>query len=158
MKKWQFILITAAVAVFSAGIGAYAATSYGTQSDPLITLSYLDGTLKPAMVSSFDSQLQKAMEQLENQFESDLSSATGAFKAVSLAKGQTLKCGEGTEILHRGGAAVSVGTLTDMSTGGALSAGGAMTANHLYICVGAGSGVTAGAACTMMVRGGYSVA
>lgn len=158
MKKWHIVVLIVAVAVLSAGVGAYAASNYGSQSDPLITLSYLNETLKPSMITAFDSQADKAMEKLENQFASDISSATGSFRAVTVSKGQTLTGGEGTEILFRAGTASASGGIVDMSSGTAVKSGAAVTANHLYICPSAGTGVTASADATMMVRGGYTVA
>jgi hypothetical protein len=57
MKKWQVILLLVVVAAVAAGAGAYAATNYGTQSDPLVTVSYLTDTLEPSIKSDFDGRL-----------------------------------------------------------------------------------------------------
>jgi hypothetical protein len=157
MKKWKFIVIVAAVAVLAAGAGAYAATTYGTQSDPLVTVSYLNDTLKPDLTGQFDSQISAAMEQLEGMFEADVAGAAGTFKVVTLASGKTLSAGAGCEILYRSGTAASVGSLVDVSTGASVSAGSALTANHLYLASASGDGVKASASVTLLVRGVYTV-
>ena len=43
--------------VLGIGIGSYAASGYGTSSDPLVTLSYLDETLTPAILEKVDQRL-----------------------------------------------------------------------------------------------------
>ena len=57
MKKWQIAVLVLVVAVAAAGIGAYAASNYGTQSDPLIAQSYLDEVLGPQIERSIDEKL-----------------------------------------------------------------------------------------------------
>ena len=42
-------------------------------------------------------------------------------------------------------------------TDGAVLAGKSLTANHLYLATADGQSVTAGAACTVLVLGGYEV-
>ncbi|MEG1633053.1 MAG: hypothetical protein RR314_03270 [Oscillospiraceae bacterium] len=158
MKKWQFITLLIVVAALSAGVGAYAATNYGTQSDPLVTVSYLTDTLGPSIRSDFDGQLAGAMERLESSFEADIAGATGTFKVVTLASGNTLTGSAGCEILYRSGSAAAVGTLVDVSAGSALNAGSALTANHLYMTSASGDGVKASGAVTLLVRGTYKTA
>lgn len=157
MKKWQVVLLLIVVAAVAAGAGAYAATNYGTQSDPLVTVSYLTDTLEPSMQSTFDGQLAAAMEQLEAAFEADLANATGTFEVVSLTSGQTLSGGAGCEILFRSGSGTAAGSLLDVSSGTSVSSGAALTANHLYMASASGDGVKAGGAVTLLVRGVYSI-
>lgn len=157
MKKWQVFLLVIVVAAVAAGAGAYAATNYGTQSDPLVTVSYLTDTLEPSIQSDFDGQLAAAMEQLEAAFEEDLANATGTFEVVSLTSGQTLSGGAGCEILFRSGSATAVGSLLDVSAGSSVSSGASLSANHLYMASASGNGVTAGGAVTLLVRGVYTI-
>jgi hypothetical protein len=157
MKKWQIAVLVAVVAVAAAGGGAYAATTYGTQTDPLVTVSYLNDTLRPSIQSDFDSQLDAALEQMEVSFESDLAGAAGTFQVVSLASGQTLSGGAGCEILYRSGTAAAVGALLDVSAGAAVTSGSSLTANHLYMTSASGDGVKAGGAVTLLVRGVYTI-
>lgn len=157
MKKWKIILLIALVAVVSAGVGAYAASNYGTQSDPLVTLSYLNDTLAPAMRGEFDAQLYAAVDDLEEKVQTDIANASGSFKVVTLASGKTLSAAAGCEILYRSGTAVSVGALVDVSAGTEVAAGTALTANHLYTASAAGDGVKASASVTLLVRGTYTI-
>ena len=53
MKKLRMTAVFCIVAVLLGSVGAYAATNYGTESDPLITLSYLNEVLKPELQQSF---------------------------------------------------------------------------------------------------------
>lgn len=149
MKKWQIIVLVIAVAVLAAGIGAYAATSYGTQSDPLVAMSYLTDKLQPEMQEQLDEQIDDAVKQLESQYGAESS----AFSVVTLTSGQTLKGGEGCEIVLRSGSCSASDTLVDVTSGTELGSGGSLTANHLYV----GSGVTASGNATLLVRGAYTV-
>ena len=157
MKRWQIVVLVVAIAVTAAGLGAYAATNYGGQNDPLVASSYLSGVLEPSLRADFDSQIAAAMEKLEQTFQEELASATGTFEVVTLKSGQSLSGGSGCEILFRSGTAVSVGSLIDVSTGDAVAAGVTLTANHLYMATDANSGLKASAAVTLLARGTYSV-
>lgn len=157
MKKWKMILLIALVAAVSAGAGAYAAGNYGTQSDPLVTLSYLNDTLAPAMRSEFDAQLYAAVDDLESKVDTDIANASGSFAVVTVSSGKTLSAAAGCEILYRAGSAVSVGTLVDVSAGEEVAAGTALTANHLYTASAAGDGLKASGTVTLLVRGTYSI-
>ena len=129
MKKWQIIVLVLAVAALAAGIGAYAATSAGTQSDPLISMSYLNDVLEPSIRSSYTSRIAAEARELEESLENSLSDAAGAFEAVSLAEGE----------------------LADLTTGESLAAGSALTANHLYL-VAEGCEIIASSASSLMLR------
>lgn len=156
-KKWQFILVIFAAAVIGAGIGAYAATTYGTQSDPLVTVSYLNQTLTPYMSGQFDSQLSQAMDKLENDFTAALAGSAGTFRVVTLTSGQTLNGGAGCEILYRSGSCTAASALVDVSSGSSVSSGASLTANHLYMTGDSGAAVKAGGSVTLLVRGTCTV-
>ena len=151
MKKWQIVILVIAVAVLAAGIGAYAATNYGTQSDPLVAMSYLEDVLGPKMETELDKQINEAANSLKSQS----GAASRAFADEPHPPGQTRTGGEGCEIVLRSGSAAATGTLVDVTSGTELASGGSLTANHLY--VGSGSGVTASGNTTLLVRGSYTV-
>ena len=80
-KKLTIILsVILAVAVI-AGVSAYAASVYGTSSDPLITLSYLNETLTPKLLEQFKAELNSAVDELN---------AGSSFSVVTLSKDQVL--------------------------------------------------------------------
>lgn len=155
-KKVQLLAMFIVVALVFTAVGAYAAGNYGSQSDPLITMSYLSKTLQPTMESDFNNAVTAAMTQLEQQFESEL---TGAFKPVSVENGKTMSCNAGCEVLFRSGSAKAVGSagMLDVTAGKTVSNGGAMTQNHLYMAPENGSGFKTSNAVTVLVRGTYTI-
>lgn len=155
-KKLQFLAAFVVVALVFTAVGAYAASNYGSQSDPLITMSYLTKTLQPTMESNFNNAVTNAMTQLEKQFESELN---GAFKAVTLESGKTMSCNAGCEVLFRSGSAGVTGSsgMLDVTAGSVTNANGSMSQNHLYMAPADGSGFTAKNNVTVMVRGTYTV-
>lgn len=159
MKK-KIITILAAVVILAVGIGvgAYAASNYGTQADPLVTKSYLDQTLTPKLQAEFQTKLDEQVKLMEQQITSSSSGLN--FSVVSLTNGQTLKGGAGCEIVLRAGSAASNGStgLSDITDGKLISSGAALTANHLCVVSTDGEGVKAGSSVTLLVRGAYTVA
>ena len=66
MKKWSIWLTCVLVAVMmSAGLGVIAA-EYGSQSDPLVTLSYIEKVLLPNAQKDVDKTVSNAMEEFED--------------------------------------------------------------------------------------------
>ena len=153
-KKLKTILIAALLVAVGAGAGAYAASVYGTQSDPLVAKSYLDDSLTPKLQSEFQTKIDQQSRILENQIAS--ASTTTNFSAVSLSSGQTLKCSAGCEIVLRSGGAKAAGVLSDVTAGASLAAGDALSENHLCVAAESG-GVTANGSTALLVRGVYTV-
>lgn len=155
-KKVQYLAVLIVVALVFTAVGAYAASNYGSQSDPLITMSYVTKVLQPGMESSFENAVTSAMTQLEQQFESEL---TGAFKPVSVESGKTMTCNAGCEVLFRSGSANVTGTsgLLDVTSGSIVNSGQGMTQNHLYMASASGSGFKTSNTVTVLVRGTYTI-
>ena len=66
MKKWSIWLTCVLVAVMMiAGLGVIAA-EYGSQSDPLVTLSYIEKVLLPNAHNDVDKTVSNAMEEFED--------------------------------------------------------------------------------------------
>jgi hypothetical protein len=179
MKLKKKLLITLGIFVavaFVSGASILAVTSLGTQQDPLVTLSYLTGQFKPQLlsdvnagISAAEASMKPALDAKINSFEADidakLSGASGddsaGFTLVTLKKNQTVTCGVGTELLLRVGTATASGAnpaLVDTTTAANLSAGGALTANHMYMVTIDGNGLKATAATVkVLIRGDYTV-
>ncbi len=159
MRNKKIITVLAAVVILAVGIGvgAYAASTYGTQSDPLVAKSYLDSSFTPKLQSQFDAQVDSQVQIMESQI---ASSATGLnFVVVNLSAGQALKGSIGCEIILRTGSAVGYGTgISDVTDGSMISSGTAIAANHLCVVGDSGDGLKANTAATLLVRGGYAVA
>lgn len=175
-KKKLLIALGVIFAVaFISGASILAATTLGTAADPLVTLSYLTSKLKPqimndvnASINAAEATLSAQLDTQVNDFTADIdarlnnsASQTAGFTLVTLAKDQTVVCGVGTEILLRVGTAAATGSgaaLVDTTSGGALSSGGALTANHMYMVSIQGNGLKATASSVkILIRGTYMV-
>ncbi len=156
-KKLLTVLGAVLILALGVGVGAYAASNFGTQADPLVAKSYLDQTVTPKLQAQFQSQLDAQVQLMESQINS---ATTGLnFTVVSMSGGQTLKASAGCEIILRSGSvsASSASGLSDVTDGKTVSAGSALTANHLCVVSADGDGVKATAAATLLVRGGYTI-
>lgn len=161
MKNKKLITVLAAVLILAigVGVGAYAAGAFGTQSDPLVTKSYLDSVLTPKLQSDYQTKLDSQYNALEQKIAGMSASLEGNFSQVNLASGKTLKGSVGCEIILRSGSAVSAGsgTLSDVTGGSAISAGNAVSANHLLVAGTEGDGVKASGAVILLVKGSYTI-
>ncbi|WP_130868395.1 hypothetical protein [Intestinimonas massiliensis (ex Afouda et al. 2020)] len=181
-KGWPVRLISGGLVTLALIGVAVAAGQQGSQSDPLITLSYLEQQVTPSILSQVDSKVAARQTELEQKLEavtqdyvkeveSKLSSSGGtssgsqsgsaAYEVVTLKAGQTLTGGAACEFLLRSGTATCVSDsspgLVDMTDGSTLANGGALEANHLYLGTIEGRGVKASTAVTIMVRGSYTI-
>ena len=161
MKKKKLLIVMAGVLVLAVGIGigAYAASNYGTQDDPLVAKSYLDEVLTPQLKQEFQSQVDQSVGVMEQEIDAAASISGGNFASVSLGSGQTLLGEAGCEIILRSGSAKSVGsgTMVDATDGVSLAAGTVISQNHLLTCAANGDGVAASSATTLLVLGSYSI-
>lgn len=86
------------------------------------------------------------------------SARQGVWQTVTLSAGQSISAQEGVQVLLRTGTAKAGGALVDLTTGQNLAAGGAISANHLYLLPQDGACLTASGAVTVLVRGSYTIA
>jgi hypothetical protein len=180
MKKSTKVLISIAavlvLAVTVYSVTILAATSSGTQTDPLVTLGYLTDKFKPQLIAEIKEEIAKAGEDVSQKIDEKLANlpaggaspapgASGgdadAFSVVTLAKNQTVKCAVGAELLLRVGTAAAAGAspgLVDSTTGTTLAVGGALETNHMYLVTIENNGFTATAATVkILIRGDYTV-
>ena len=155
------IAVVLLVAGFFAGYAmapASAASNYGSQDDPLVTLSYLTGQLTPSLMSQFNTSLNSAVSQLESEMQSG-GGVTTTYCVVTLSAGQTLTGKAGTEVLLRTGSAAVQGgvALADTTGANTLSSGAALTVNHLCMFTDDGGAIQASSAVTLLARGSYTV-
>jgi len=171
MKKrsWKQIKIAAlTLTVFWLCAGAALAAGGGSQSDPLVTLSYLTQTVQPDILRQVEERANTRQADLMTQFEHRLEQLQGgtggsaAYTLVTLSSGDRLELEVGCELMLRvGSAAVNSATepaLIDMTTGGTLANAGSLVQNHLYMATIPDRTVTASAGTVkLLVRGGYSI-
>lgn len=171
--KWMPCLLAGGLVTLSL-MGVALAAAQGSQSDPLVTLSYLNEKATPSILSQVDSKLTQResalktqLQQVADGYAQEVQGSGGSggnasvYQVVTLKQGQQLVAGTSCEILLRSGTAVCVSDsspgLVDMTAGSTLAPGGALTANHLYLATIEGRGVKASGAVTLMVRGNYSI-
>lgn len=178
MKKRNRWTILACGLALSLLCGGVAVAAGGDQTDPLITLSYLQQTFLPQVTAKVQEDTASAQQELENrlsqqvdqyktQMEENLSTSGGdgesvSFELVTMTKGQVMALDLGAELMLRVGTAkVNSGVnpaLIDISTGGTLNKGSSLTKNHLYMATMVDRTVTATAdTVKLLVRGGYTV-
>lgn len=175
-NKWPVRVASACLVVLTLG-GVALATSQGTQSDPLVSLSYLTDVLTPSVLSDVDatvalreSELVSQLESVKNAYTQEVegilsgsqsSSSAASYQVVSLSAGQKVTGSVGSEFLLRGGTGTCIADSTpgmiNMTTGGTLSNGGSLVENNLYLSTVDGRGVQAVTDVVLLVRGSYTI-
>lgn len=143
-KKWSMRIASFCLAGACLCGGAVLAAG-GDESDPLVTLSYLTQTVTPNILKQVDEQAAKRQSELLAQLNTAIADykmavegggasggASASYSVVTLTSGQTLAMGVGCEVMLRVGTATLAANtdpgLIDVSTGGTLNNGGALTA------------------------------
>lgn len=173
MIRKNKLLMAAAVVlgvVFVAGVTAVAVSNYGTQSNPLVTKSYIDNVVKDDILSSVDDSLEAESSELQEKFSQQVDSATtgsldgtpSSFETITLDNNEVIRCGVGAQIIVRSGSATCYGNgpvLTDATSGSVLNTpGDALTNNHLYVAILDKNGLRARSNGTViMVSGSYTI-
>lgn len=164
-------IAVAALCVCFLFTAAYAANA-GGQADPLVTLSYLNGTYTKQVRDMVDQTITQRKAEMEQSLRNILagsggtvttpSGGNGVFTVVTLSQGQSLVGDVGCEVMLRVGTAVcgsqdSVG-LIDTTSGSVLGNGQALAVNHLYMVTISTRQVTATAPTVkVLARGPYSI-
>ena len=178
MKKSRKWTILASVLALTALCVGAAVAGNGDETDPLVTLSYLEQTVIPDVLAQVETSADVRQTQLEQELEGQIaaykqemealtestgSEGSASYTLVTLSKEQTMYLDVGCELMLRVGTAkVNANTspaLIDISTGGSINNGTSLTKNHLYMATIADRTLTPTAdTVKLLVRGGYSVA
>lgn len=134
-------------------VGSVYAADAGSADDPLVSKSYVDDKIQ---------QVLDKLEALSSQQGGTGTSAGAAFTPVEVKTGGTIIGGEGTEMILRAGNAKVVlngnDTITDATTGQALTEGKELTLNHLTIIPrGDGRGYKVTHNAWFLVKGSYTI-
>ena len=154
MKRKTWINRLASIVLVAATLGgvAVAVGTQGSQSNPLITLDYLNQKAIPEILE----QVEKKIDDRVKKLTEDVKEGPKAtFTVVEVGAGQTVTLSAGTQLLLRSGAMASYDGLIDLTDGVGLA--GIMTVNHLYIAPGEGQTVTASSSTVLMVQGNYTL-
>lgn len=141
--------------VLALAIGGIAFSDPGTETDPLITLSYLNTKLQ---------EVRNYVDTKVAGIPTGGGSNESQLFVVELSKGQKLIAEAGGEIILRGGKATAItspqGGLADVTAGIDIKSGENIPPNHLLIIArsdGRGVLATSDATVYLMVRGNYHV-
>lgn len=150
MKKKSAIYLSLAFLL----AGVLSIFSYGDDSDPIISKSYLDKRLK---------ELHAKIEKIEKKQESAELSKARTFAPVQFKEGEKIVFSEGAEFLLRAGEAniadPTGNGLADLTQGANLKDGADLPLNHTVLCPRAdGRGVAFRTDSWIMVKGAYSKA
>lgn len=141
MKKIITALVVV-ISVFAVTVAvAAAADTPGSESDPVVTKSYVDSQIAQVKSSGGSSD---------------------SYKAVQLTAGQKLIGNEGTEVILRSGEASAIDNgangVSDLTGATDLMTGQAVAQNHLLLIPRSdGRGILASTEVWVMVRGGYTI-
>lgn len=177
-RRWTARLAGLLAGCILLAAGVAAAGTAGSEGDPLVTLSYLNGTFLTQLLGKVDEKLAARDKELSDRLDEQIrqgmevssgnsgagAEASGAdtFTVVTLLDGQLLHGDIGCEVMLRVGAASCAAPsspgLIDETDGTVLDNGGALARNHLYMMTVEGRSVKAGAGTVkLLVRGGYII-
>jgi len=144
-KQWSIWLTCALVAVLMiAGMAAVAA-EYGSQSDPLVTLSYIEQVLLPQSKQQVDQQLEAYL----SSYDGDLAGITDDVKTYIDKKLRSFASGDVDEELVDAIAAAVVEQMGDREL---------VQAQWTTVELESGDVVTCGAGCQIILRSGKATA
>ena len=166
-KVRTFLCAVLAVGVLTA-FAAMAGGGAGSQTDPLVTLSYLTETFTDQIMDKLDGLLAQRNTALTKELADRLAQlpdgtvvSRDAYRVVTLSAGQALSGEAGCEVVLYSGAARCTGEgstgLIDATSGNDLANEAALTANHLYLMPESRTITTVNGA-TLLARGTYTVA
>lgn len=173
MKRRNKIITIAlafTVVLFVAGVSALAVGAFGSRTDPLVTLSYIDETVKPEVMAYADDavdELSDVFDDMIADYTDDLNARldgatvgdkSDVFSVVNLSANDTMTCGVGTELMVRSGQMqTSSGmALSDTSSGSAVNGGSSLSVNHMYVVTSTGV-LTANDNVVILVKGEYTI-
>ena len=130
---------------------AIAAGEQGTETDPLVTLSYLKEVATPEILLKVEERIEARAAELEEKIQSG---GGATFATVEASAGKTLTLSAGSQVILRFGTASANG-LVDLTDG--VTTEGVLTPNHLYLAVGEGQMVLVSTDAVFLVLGGYAV-
>lgn len=152
-NRWTRRLACAFLVMGTIAGVALAVGTQGSQSDPLVTLSYLNEVAVPDILKQVDEKIDARTDELMGQGQG----IGAAFATVEAAAGKSLSLSSGSQFLVRSGTVSSSDALLDLTSGTTWGGVGGLSANHLYMAVGEGQKITVSSAAILMVQGKYTL-
>lgn len=151
MKRKIWITRIACVLLIAGTIAgvAIAVGESGTQSNPLVTLDYLNKAIEELSVT-LDQKIEEKAAEIRGEM-----SASSTFTAVTVEDGKALYLVSGSQMILRAGTASSAGGLLDATEGEIVS--GTLKENRIYIAMSEDHEITVSGAVTVLVLGEYTV-
>lgn len=151
-SKWVTRLVCIILVAGTIGGVAVAVGSQGSQSNPLVTLGYLNEKAIPDIMD----QVEKAIDAKAETLKKEVQNGTKAtFAVLEAGGGKTITLAAGSQILLRSGSAICYDGMIDLTSGETL--GGSMDLNHLYIATGNEQKVVTSLTSVFMVQGSYTI-
>lgn len=171
MKERTFLKSTLGKCTLGAGLilslmGISFATTGGS-ADPLVTLSYLQQTILPALTAegksygiSYSAEMEANLDSAIAEFREELANtstqSTSPFQVVQLNAGEGLTLSQGAQLVLRSGTLSFTGSLQDLTEGTTIDSTSFLTQNHLYLATDGEIPIAAAeASVTLMISGSY---
>lgn len=122
----------------------------GTQSNPLVTLDYLNKAIEELSLA-----VDKKIEEKADEILGRMGDSGAVFAAVTVDSGKDLYLTSGSQMVLRTGSAISIGGILDATEGEITS--GELKENRIYIAMGEDHKITVSGTVTFLVLGGYSI-
>lgn len=156
-SKKLLIFATVLTVFLTLGIWAAVTASPGSESDPLVSLSYVNDTLIPQLKAYVDEKISGIQSG-----STSTSTQSGGYKLVELSQGQTVVAEKSTEMILRQGSGTIIATekggIADVTDGVDLANGTAVPSNHLLIVpFSDGRGISMSTDGILMIKGTYSL-
>lgn len=151
-RKWRTGLACAALVALTITGVALAAGTQGSQSDPLVTLSYINDVLVPELMARADEKIEAKTEALMKEVQTG---SRAVFATVEIPTGKKLNLTAGTQLILRQGAALNTDGIIDLTEG--VSMWNKLQPNHLYIATKDGQQVTVTENTLFLVQGRYTI-
>ena len=101
-KRWTARLTSLALVLVTVVVAAVAAGNQGSQSDPLVTLSYLNEKALPELLAQVDKKVEEGTKELREKMEDK---GQAVFQTLEVDSGKTVTLTAGSQLLLRSGAA-----------------------------------------------------
>lgn len=172
-QRTAYMLIGGISVLLVSGISMASLGDAGTQTDPLVTKSYVEKRLTEiekkvtdAATAQTTQQVNSAKSQLEALIKASASTggSTGAseFSLIQVKTGDVIIMGENAQFVMRAGLATAIGGqgggLSDLTAGKDLKNGESLETNHLVLIPkNDGRGIKMGYDGWLMIKGSYQI-